>query len=249
MKRTRAPFFLVVAGGLACGGLAASAQTLEEAQAAWAEGRFLDAAAAGEALGDAAGLALAADALAIHGFHRVPDEDDRRPVFERAIAAAERAVERDPGSAEAHMQLAHAMGRYAQTLNPMVAFAEGFAERIRETLDTALALDANHVRAHLALAGWHAGVVDGAGSFMARNLYGATEAAALEHYEKALQLAPDSNLAAFDYAESLLILDEAAWADRARALLERAVALPPVDAYGEIVRSRARDVLALLDEG
>ena len=74
-------------------------------------------------------------------------------------------------------------------------------------------------------------------------------AAALEHYEKALQLAPDSNLAAFDYAENLLILDEAAWADRARALLERAVALPPVDAYGEIVRARARDVLALLDEG
>lgn len=246
MRRVRAALFLFLAGALAGGGFAAPAQTLEEARGAYAEGRFLDAATLGEALGDAPGLALAADALAIHGFHRVADEDDRAPVFERAMADAERAVQLDPSSAEAHMQLAHAMGRYAQTLHPMTAFAEGFAERIRDTLEAALALDGSHARAHLALAGWNAGVVDGAGSFMARTLYGATVAAALEHYEKALELAPDSIVVGFDYAENLLMLDEEAYGDRARALLRRAVALPPADAYGEIVRARARDLLATL---
>ena len=220
-------------------------QPLDEARAAAAEGRFLEAAGLGEAAGTSAGYALAADMLAIHGFHAAA-EGERRGFFERAMAAAEEAIRRDADNAEAHMQSAHAMGRYAQAIGSMAAFAEGFAERVEAALDTALALDPDHARAHLALAGWHAGIVDAAGGFMARTLYGATESAALEHYERALALAPGSIVVRFDYAENLLALDDD-YEGRARELLAEALAAAPADAYGELVRARARALLARLD--
>ena len=228
-------------------GAPAWGQTLDEARAAAAGGRFLEAAEIGTAAGGSDGYALAADVLAVYGFH-LAAEDERREIFARAMAAAEEAIRRDADNAEAHMQSAHAMGRYAQAIGSMAAFAEGFAERIEAALDTALALDPNHARAHLALAGWHAGIVDAAGGFMARTLYGATESAALEHYERALALAPGSVVVRFDYAENLLALDDE-YEGRARELLAEALALPPADAYGELVRARARALLAEVDKG
>ena len=229
--------------GVLCAGVSAMAETLDDARGAFAEGRFLEAADIGEALATSDSLALAARALAIHGFHLAPD-DAKQPAFRRAMAAAERAVALDADNAEAHMQSAHAMGRYAQTIGPMEALGEGFADRIRAALDAALALDPDFAAAHLALAGWHAGIVDGAGGFMARVLYGATEKDALVHYDIARGLAPESNIVAFDYAENLFMLDADEHGDKARALLREAISLPAPDAYGEIIRERARDLLA-----
>lgn len=219
----------------------ADAETIDAARAAFAEGRFLEAADAGAALGTSGGFALAARALAIHGFHIAP-EDEKQALFRRAMEAAESAVALDADSAEAHMQSAHAMGRYAQTIGSMEAFAEGFADRIRAALDAALALEPDHAYAHLALAGWHAGIVVAAGA-MGRIFYGATAEDALGHYERALTLAPDSPIALYDFAENLLALDDA-HTERALTLLRRAIALGPQDAYGELIRKRARALLA-----
>lgn len=222
----------------------AGAETIDAARAAFAEGRFLEAAEAGAALGTSEGWALAARSLAIYGFHLAP-EDGKQALFVRAMEAGGRAVALDADSAEAHVQSAHAMGRYAQTIGSMEAFAEGFADRIREALDAALALEPDHVAAHLALAGWHAGIVVAAGA-MGRIFYGATGEDALRHYERALALAPDSPIVRYDFAENLLALDDD-YTERAQALLRGAIALGPQDAYGELVRKRAQALLTELE--
>ena len=92
----------------------AAAQSLEAARAAQDEGRFIEAARLGEALGTADGYALAAESLAIHGYY-VAKEPEKEALFERAMGLAEEAVRLDPVNPEAHLQSAHAMGRYAQT--------------------------------------------------------------------------------------------------------------------------------------
>ncbi len=219
------------------GSATVNAASLEEAERAYIEGRYLDAAEIGEALESSAGLALAADALAVYGYY-LAKEDDKQPLFERAMANAREAIQRDASNPEAHLQSAHAMGRYAQTIGVLEALNEGFAEKIREAIDNALLLDPELAPAHLSLAAWHAEIVGSAG-FMADFLYGATEEDALAHYQKAYELAPDQKAINLEYATGLLILDDEDYADRAREMLKRAIELPAVDAYDGIVHERA----------
>ena len=93
----------------------AAAQSIEAARAAQDEGRFIEAARLGEALGTSDGYALAAESLAIHGYY-VAGEPEKEALFERAMGLAEEAIRLDPANPEARLQSAHAMGRYAQTI-------------------------------------------------------------------------------------------------------------------------------------
>lgn len=235
----------VAAATIALGALPALADGLEQAEAAYIEGRFLDAAKLGEALETSDGYALAADSLAVYGYY-LAEDDDKQPLFERAMANAREAVQRDAANPEAHLQSAHAMGRYAQTIGVLEALNEGYAEKIREALDNALLLDPEMAPAHLSLAAWHAEIVGSAG-FMADLLYGATEEDALMHYRKAFELAPDQKSVNLECAIGLLILDDEDYADQARGFLQRAIDLPGVDAYDGIVHERAVAILAELN--
>jgi len=199
----------------------------------------------GEGLETSEGYALAADALAVYGYY-LAKEDDKQPLFERAMADAKEAVQRNAANPEAHLQSAHAMGRYAQTIGVLEALNAGFAEKIREAIDNALLLDPDLAPAHLSLAAWHAEIVGSAG-FMADFLYGATEEDALAHYQKAFELAPDQKAVSLEYATGLLILDDEDYAERAREMLQRAIELPAVDAYDGIVHEQALSKLAKLN--
>ena len=245
---SRAHLAPIVAAALLLGGGGAAAESLAAAQAAFRDGRFAEAADLGEAEGSSAGLALAAEALTIEGFFRTP-EDRRPPLFARAVALAARAVEADPANPEAHLQSAHALGRHAQTIGVLEALDEGYATRIRAALDRALALDPDIAAAHVTLGAWHAEIVATLG-FMAGVLYGASEADALAHYQRALALAPDDASVNLEFALGLLTLDDRDEANlaRARALLEHALAQTVEDAHGEITRQRAEERLARLEE-
>ena len=224
----------------------AGADGLEAARAAFHDGRFLEAADLAEAEASADGLALAAESLTVEGYFRAP-EDQHQPLLSRAVALAGRAIEIDPANPQAHLQSAHAMGRYAQTIGVLEALNEGYASRIRAALDQALALDPDLVAAHLSLGAWHAEIVATLG-LMAGMVYGASEDEALAHYERALALAPASAAANLEYAIGLLTLDDdEETVARARARLEHALAAPVEDAFGEIVHERAARRLAQLD--
>lgn len=241
-------FATLAAGCIAlalAGATPAQAQTIEDAQAQFDAGEFVAAADTGEAAGTSDSLALAAESLAIHGYY-LAAEDDKELVFERAIELAKQAIAADPDNAEAHHQASHALGRYAQTIGVVKALGDGYAEKVRAEIDAALALDPDFMESHLSLASWNAEIVASAG-FMADFLYGATEEAALEHYQIAYGLAPDQKGVGAEYANGLLLLDDEANADQARTLLEHDIALPVATAYGELLHKRAVARLAKLD--
>ena len=85
--RTAFPAFLIVVQVLLSAG-AAGAQSIEAARAAHAEGRFLEAAELGEALKSSEGYALAAEALAIHGYY-IAGSDEKEALFQRAMQLAQ----------------------------------------------------------------------------------------------------------------------------------------------------------------
>ena len=125
-------------------------------------------------------------------FHEVP-EADRQAFFRRAMEHGERAMALDPDNADAHLQFAHAAGRYAESLGAMQALRGGYAGRMREAMERAVELAPDMAQAHLSLGAWHANVVAQAGGLMAR-AFGATRKKATEHLERALALAPEQGL-------------------------------------------------------
>ena len=182
---------------LACLSAGAAAESIEAAHVAYAEGNYLEAADMGEALGTSEGHALAAEALAIYAHYLAPGEQ-KEPLLQRAMRSAETAIELDPSSAEAHLQSAHAVGRYSQLFGPMKALREGYAKRVRASMERALELDPSHFGAHLSLASWHAEVI--ARGRIARAMMGANKETAYTHFEQALALAPDRNVVLIEYA-------------------------------------------------
>ena len=225
----------------------AAAESIEAARAAFSEGEYIEAADLGEAVGTASGHALAAEALAIYA-HYLAEEEEKAPLLQRAMRLAETAIELDPGSAEAHLQSAHATGRYSQLFAPMKAMREGYPKQVRASIERAVELDPSHFGAHLSLASWHAEAI-GKGGMMARALLGANKNTALTHFEQAMALAPDRNVVLIEYASGLLMLERRKGRSEARDLLVRAIELPPQDAFERILQQQAIERLAALDGG
>lgn len=236
-------------GALVCLALLAAdagAQSLDDARAAYAEGRFLEAAELAEALGTSDGFALAAESLAVQAHYLAPEEQWDELV-DRAIQMGEDAVRADSTNAEAHYQAAHALGRYAQGVGAVTALRRGLAGRIRERLDAAIRLDPHHWGARLALGGWHADIA--AEGFIARRMYGGNRPAAIVLFEQALQMAPESRVVLFEYAVRLPGLDEENGEERAREMLDAAARLPLGDAYDGLIRELVLEEIANLESG
>ncbi len=240
--------FAAVAGFVvfAAGQVGANAQSIDEARAAFEEGRFLEAADLAEALGTSGGYALGAQSLAVYG-HHVATEDDRTGFLERAMRLGEEAVRADSTNYEAYYQSAHAVGRYAQNVGIMTALRRGLAGRVRGLLEATLAISPDFADAHMAFGGWHADIAR-AGR-IARFLYKGKREEAVIHYERALELAPDSKVVLLEYALRLPDLDREDGRERARALLSKAAELPVRDAFEKFIQQDVLEALAELEDG
>ena len=161
---------------------------------------------------------------------------------------AREAVRLDTANPEAHIQLAHATGRYAQVIGFLQAVAGGYATKVRESIEEALRLDPDKAAAHLSLATWQAEVVNAAGP-MAGFLYGATSEKARRHYDRTLDLVPDAKVVCVEYAFGLLLMDEDRNREEAVRLLESALQKPSKDALDRLYHEQAVARLASLKGG
>jgi len=99
-----------------------------------------------------------------------------------------------------------------------------------------------------ALGGWHGDSIVDLGAMLAGVVLGAKRGEALRSFDTALVKEPTSPVYPTYYAFTLLRMD-AGNAPRARALLERAVALKPRDGFEALMRYRAAQALAPLQRG
>ena len=246
---------MVKAGFLASIGIAyalvlsgtAGAQTMEQVRAVYAEGRFVEAAELGAAVKTSESYALAAQSLAMQGYFFAEGEE-KKALFQRAVELAEEAMRLDPANPEAHLQLAHTKGRYAQAIGFLQAVAGGYATKVRESIEEALRLDPDKPGAHLSMATWHAEIVNAAGA-MAGFLYGGSAKKARGHYERTVELKPDAKVVWVEYAFGLLLLDEERNREEARSLLRRALEKPSRDAVDRLYHEQAAARLAALEGG
>src|SRR5215469_983186 len=203
-----------------------------EVQAAWRHfhaGDFEQAVELGTAT-SGAGLNAAAKAQAIYANYLEKNEKTKLALFEEAAALADKRRKEASKDANAHYLYAYALGRYSQGISVAKALAQGFGGKIRDALTTALKLAPSHADAHTAYGAYQAEVINKVGGLVAGVTYGAKKESALEHYEKALKLNPDSAIARIEYANGLILLFGKDKIAEATKIYEQAVKCKPADA-------------------
>lgn len=221
------------------GGAAAAAQRLQSAWRDFHAGAFLQAIKQGAALGGL-GAVVANKAAAVHCLNSRRGAAQRRALLEAASKRGEAAVAQLPEHANAHYMLALVLGRYAQEISIIKAVAAGLAARVKNHLERALALQPRHAEAHVALGLYHAELTAKLGCLAAAFTYGASKDRALEHFKRALALAPASPIVHIEYANGLLLLDPARGRKQAEELYAAAAAINPIDAMEQLDVARAQ---------
>lgn len=227
------------------GGAERLARQLQAAWSAFHAGEFPEAIALGSKLG-ALGAPVASKSAAVYSLYPGSHERDIPRLLERAATRGEAAVRALPDYANVHYTLALVLGRYSQRISILRALTEGLAGRVHAHLNRTLELEPQHAEAHIALGLYHAEIVAQLGALAARLTYGVSSEAAIDHFERAVELTPDSPIALMEYAHALLRLDARAHRERARELYRRAAACHGIDTMERLDRDRARRELGSL---
>ena len=192
-------------------------------------GDFQQAVALGNAAGGP-GVNAAVKAQTVYASHLEKDEATRLALLEQAFGWADAYRRKAPDDGNAHYLYAYALGRYGQGISVAKALAQGFGGKIKEALTTAIKLAPRHAEAHTAFGAYQSEVIDKVGALVAGMTYGAKKDSALEHFEAALKIFPESPIAHIEYANGLLRLFGKARIDAAAQLYEKAAGAKPMDA-------------------
>ncbi len=192
--------------------------------------------------------ALAFASRALLAFVKVSEPSpERDAALARAERYARKAIDIEPATVEAHINLAIVLGYRGRQMHPMKAHMSGMAEEAREHIDAALRLEPDNPYALAVDGSWHLEIIARGGSFMGGLLYGADEEHGLASYEKARTIAPDSLLFDFQYAVCLLSLDRKENRPEAMTLLRGVETKTAEGALEGYHREAARHLLATLE--
>ena len=216
---------------------------LQEAWRRYHAGDFEGAAEAGAAAG-VEGYGVANKATAIYATYLEKSAAKKTKLLEQAMNRGEEAIESRPKDANAHYFYAMAAGRYSQEISIAKALAQGLGGRIKAALTQALKLQAKHADAHIALGAWHAEIIGKVGAMVGGLTYGAKKDAALEHFQKALKLNPDSAIARIEYANGLATMFGKEKLKEAEKLYAEAAKQKPADAMEHLDVEAAKAELA-----
>ena len=216
-----------------------------DVQSAWRHyhaGEFEQAVEAGKTAAGA-GLNAAAKAQAIYANYLEGNERNKLALLEEAAALADTRRRQAPKDPNAHYLYAYALGRYSQGISVAKALAQGFGGKIKDALGTVLKLNPSHAEAHTAYGAYQAEVIAKVGALVASMTYGAKKDSALEHYQKAVKLHPESAIARIEYANGLILLGGKSQLDDATKLYEQAAKCKPADAMERLDVELARSEL------
>ncbi len=192
-------------------------------------GDFQKAAEAGLKAGGA-GLTVANKATSIYANYLETKEKTKLELFMEVAARAEAQQADEPKNANAWYWQAYALGRYGQGISVAKALAQGLGNKVKNALEQAIRLSPKHADAHIALAAFHAEVIDKVGSLIGGMTYGAKKDVGLSLFREALKINPTSAIAMIEYANGMVMLEGDKKMKEATKLYEQAAASHPLDA-------------------
>jgi tetratricopeptide (TPR) repeat protein len=192
-------------------------------------GEFQKAAEAGLKAGGA-GITVANKATSIYANSLETKEKAKLDLFMEVAGRAEAQQAAEPKNANAWYWQAYALGRYGQGISVAKALAQGLGTKVKNALEQAIKLSPKHADAHIALAAFHAEVIDKVGSLIGGMTYGAKKDQGLALFKEALKLNPTSAIAMIEYANGMVMLEGDKKMKEATRLYEQAAASQPLDA-------------------
>ena len=192
-------------------------------------GEFQKAAEAGLKAGDA-GITVANKATSIYANYLENKEKTKLELFLEVAQRAEAQQATDPKNPNAWYWQAYALGRYGQGISVAKALAQGLGTKVKNALEQAIKLSPKHADAHIALAAFHAEVIDKVGSLIGGMTYGAKKDVGLSLFKESLKLNPGSANAMIEYANGMVMLEGDKKMKEATKLYEQAAASTPLDA-------------------
>lgn len=212
-------------------------------QGAWCSyhnGQFLDAAAMGLALGPS-GHHLANKATCVYASYLETGEKQRQALFMEVARRAADDCTREPGNACAHYWHGYALGRYSEGISVAKALAMGIGSKIKQALETSISLQPDRADTYVALAMFHAEVIDKVGALIAHMTYGVRKDTGLALFSKALSLAPQSPFVLVAYAQGRQMLESDPQDGASQALYAHVLRMRPADAQESLLLDLARD--------
>lgn len=212
--------------------------------AAWAAfhaGDFKKAYDTGLKAGDA-GVVVANKAQSIYANYLESSEKTKLAMFMEVAERAEAQARANPKLANAHYWQAYALGRYSQGISVAKALTQGLGAKVKNALETTIALAPRHADAHIALGAFHAEVIDKVGKLLGKT-QGADTATGLKMFKEALSLNPDSAIARVEYANGLVMLEGDKRMKEAEKLYAEAAECKPMDAMERLDVEMAREEL------
>lgn len=214
-----------------------------EAWVLYHRGEFQAAAHAGDAL-DTAGAIVANKARLIYADYLEPREKTRLDLFVDVAKRCEALAAHSPSCANAHYLHGYALGRYSQGVSVAKALAKGMGAKVKAAFETTLTLQPEHADAYIALAAFHAEVIDKVGALIGQLTYGAKRETALALFSEGMARIPHAAIALTEYGKALLVLDGDARLAEAQRLYEEAASVPPIDATEHLGIARVQAELS-----
>ena len=218
-------------------------EPLRHAWIAFHAGEFEKAAKLGLELG-IDGYAVANKATCIYANYLESAKNKKIELYEQVCARCAEQQKKFPKVASGFYWHAYALGRHSQEISILTALAQGFAPKIRHSLDTTLRLAPKHADACIALGVYHAEIISKVGLLLARLTYQVREEDGIAMYRKAIDLNPGSAIARIEYANGLIMLKGRARMKEALTLYRQAAACAAGDAMERLDVQMALDELA-----
>ena len=206
-------------------------------------GEFQRAAQAGLAAGGA-GITVANKATAIYANYLEKKEKTKLDLFMEVAQRAEAQAAGDAKNPNAWYWQAYSLGRYSQGISVAKALAQGLGSKVKDSLERAIKLQPKHADAHIALAAFHAEVIDKVGTLIGGMTYGAKKEMGLRLFQDALKINPASVICLVEYANGLVMLEGDRKIKEATRLYEQAAGCRPADAAERLDVELAKAELA-----
>jgi tetratricopeptide (TPR) repeat protein len=186
------------------------------------------------------GITVANTATSIYANYLEAKEKTRLELFMEVASRAEAQQALDPENANAWYWQAYALGRYSQGISVAKALAQGLGGKVKQALEQTIKLSPRHADAHIALATFHAEVIDKVGALIAGMTYGAKKDIGLSLYLAGLKLSSGCAIAMMEYANGMVMLEGDKRMPQATELYERAASSQPADAAQRLGVDMAR---------